>query len=391
MLWVASIFYIISIGCSLLYHFGYKTNITLLLHLNKGLIVTYGIGLLAAWVVYSQILSLRKQLQVQSLIEYSKMWYSSEMTAKRKNAMAVLKLDNVTPETVELDKLEYVLELMEDFSTLSDAGVLDRKLLWDCSLGWYANRYYYYSKNNNSIQAIRAKWGLPYKPDISYYEMLDKLHNRYLDNEIKIRNITRDEVKLGYNKDKSKFVCSEDADAYYDKNFREVLIELRHSKINGVGVFAVSDIKKGCVFAEGLNINGYNRLVPWESIESLDESIKKKITDFCIGTPEGFIPPKDFDFNKLTIEWYMNHSCNGNVGFNENGDFEAIIDIEKGTELTYDYGLAESNPKFKITSCNCKSSNCRHLITGNDWKNPDFRNKNLNHMLPKLRVAQKQG
>jgi hypothetical protein len=84
MLWVASIFYIISIGCSLLYHFGYKTNITLLLHLNKGLIVTYGIGLLAAWVVYSQILSLRKQLQVQSLIEYSKMWYSSEMTAKKK-------------------------------------------------------------------------------------------------------------------------------------------------------------------------------------------------------------------------------------------------------------------------------------------------------------------
>jgi hypothetical protein len=37
-------------------------------------------------------------------------------------------------------------------------------------------------------------------------------------------------------------------------------------------------------------------------LKRFDGSIQKKIRDFCIGTPEGFIPPQDLDFNKLSIE-----------------------------------------------------------------------------------------
>lgn len=176
---------------------------------------------------------------------------------------------------------------------------------------------------------------------------------------------------------------------YCEENFREVLIELKRSEINGVGVFAVVDIKKDRVIVEGIHDSHYKNLVTWESIESVDDNIKKKIHCFCIGTPDGFIPPPCRDFNKLWIGWYMNHSCNGNVGFNKDGDFIAIINIEKDHELTYDYALAESNPNFKIESCACKNSNCRHEITGNDWKNPEFRRKNLNYMLPKLRMVQR--
>jgi hypothetical protein len=80
----------------------------------------------------------------------------------------------------------------------------------------------------------------------------------------------------------------------------------------------------------------------------------------------------------------MNHSCNGNIGFNEKGDFISIRDIKKNEELTYDYGLAESNTQFNM-QCNCGCSNCRKIITGNDWKNLDFRNKYLRYMLPLLR------
>jgi SET domain-containing protein len=169
-------------------------------------------------------------------------------------------------------------------------------------------------------------------------------------------------------------------------SFKTVIIECRPSKIDGVGVFAVRKISKGQTIAEGVNKKDYDDLVPWKKIKSLDQDIKKKINDFCLGTPEGFLPPEDNDFNKLSIEWYMNHSCNGNIGFNANGDFVAIKDIKKDEELTYDYALAESNQKFSM-KCNCGSSNCRHLITGNDWKDSEFRKKNLNHMLPKLRKA----
>jgi len=99
-LYLASILYVISIVSSFFYRYGHNINIPLFLYLNKRQIVTYGVGLLAAWVVYSQILSLRRQLQVQALIEYSKMWNSPDMITKRQEAMSVLKLDNVTADTV---------------------------------------------------------------------------------------------------------------------------------------------------------------------------------------------------------------------------------------------------------------------------------------------------
>jgi len=280
---------------------------------------------------------------------------------------------------------------MEDFSTLADAGVLDHKLVWESTFGWHASRYYYYGKNNNSIDAIRDKWGLPNKPDITYYKMLERLYNQYKDNEQKERDLASDEIELGYRINKKMFIHSENANLYSsEKTFREVMLELRPSKINGVGVFAVVKIQKGTVFAEGIHNNDYDEsLVPWDSVKSVDKNVKEKILAFCIGTPDGFFPPDDYDFNQLSIEWYMNHSCNGNVGFNENGDFETIIDIEEGKELTYDYALAESNPKFMMQSCDCMSSKCRHVITGDDWKNPEFRSRNLGHMLPKLRTAPK--
>jgi hypothetical protein len=102
--------------------------------------------------------------------------------------------------------------------------------------------------------------------------------------------------------------------------------------------------------------------------------VRKKIWDFCIGTPGGFVPPEDFDFNKLSVEWYFNHSCEGNVGFNGDGDFTAIRNIKKDEELTYDYGLAELNPRFKMR-CKCGSKSCRRTITGNDWKSEEFKRR----------------
>ncbi len=166
----------------------------------------------------------------------------------------------------------------------------------------------------------------------------------------------------------------------------KVLMELKPSKIDrgGVGVFAVTDIRKGQRIASGINQEDYRLLILSKNLKNYDREARKKIRDFCIGTPEGFIPPGDLDFNKLSIEWYLNHSCNGNVGFNESGDFVARKNIKQGDELTYDYGLAESNPSFRMR-CKCDAKNCRQMITGNDWKKAEFRRKNLEYMLPRLR------
>src|SRR5450432_4514552 len=122
-----------------------------------------------------------------------------------------------------------------------------------------------------------------------------------------------------------------------------VIIELRPSNIRGVGVFATAGLTSGQKVADGIAEDDYQYLISWTNTLGYEEDIREKILDFCVGTPEGFIPPDNMDFNKLTIEWYLNHSCEGNCGFNDAGDFVAITDLERGTELTYDYGLAESN------------------------------------------------
>ncbi|MCL4557771.1 MAG: SET domain-containing protein [Deltaproteobacteria bacterium] len=166
----------------------------------------------------------------------------------------------------------------------------------------------------------------------------------------------------------------------------KVIIELKPSKFlrGEIGVFAAANIKKDEKIAEGINKNDYKDIIPWREYRHYSKDIQNKIRAFCIGTLKGFIPPDNLNFNKLSVEWYMNHSCEGNIGFNKNGDFIAIRNIKKGEELTYDYGLAESNPNFKMI-CKCGSKRCRKSITGNDWKDPSFRKRNIEFMLPALK------
>lgn len=153
------------------------------------------------------------------------------------------------------------------------------------------------------------------------------------------------------------------------KSVPELLIELKPSLIDkeGVGVFAVVGLRRGQKVAEGVSLKDFGHQVAWGNIKHLNKAIKKKIRGFCVGTPEGFIAPDEMNFNKLSIEWYFNHSCNGNLGFDKKGNFIAMRNIKKGEELSYDYGLIESNPKFKMR-CGCQATNCRIIITGNDWK-----------------------
>jgi len=64
----------------------------------------------------------------------------------------------------------------------------------------------------------------------------------------------------------------------------------------------------------------------------------------------------------------INHSCNANTGIQNNSesgsyDFFALIPIEKGEELTWDYEASEWDLSTPF-SCNCGSPNCRGKIRG---------------------------
>ena len=163
------------------------------------------------------------------------------------------------------------------------------------------------------------------------------------------------------------------------------IMRLRPTR-NGVGVFALRRIRKGERVADGINRSEYNNTVlPWRIAGKESRPLRKLIKDFCVGTSKGFIPPPDFSFDRLSVEWYFNHSCSGNLGFDDRGDFVSRRNIAAGEELTYDYGLVESQSAFKM-KCECGSRKCRRTITGNDWKKEGlFSSADHKFMLPWLR------
>lgn len=160
-------------------------------------------------------------------------------------------------------------------------------------------------------------------------------------------------------------------------------IEIKCSKIipDEIGLFSVKDFKEGEII---IGEDAYDDAVFYstEEFTLFNIDIQEKIIAFGVGSPNGFYAPTDF--NLLSAPWFMNHCCDGNVGFDTNANFIAIKHIKKGEELCYDYGLVESNPNYTL-KCKCGAYNCRKVITGNDWKEPSFREKNISIMTPELR------
>lgn len=64
---------------------------------------------------------------------------------------------------------------------------------------------------------------------------------------------------------------------------------------------------------------------------------------------------------------FIDHSCDPNISLDEHDNWIAKKDIDKGEQLTIDYGtlLFCSRHNFQ---CRCETSKCRGRITPEDWK-----------------------
>ena len=151
-----------------------------------------------------------------------------------------------------------------------------------------------------------------------------------------------------------------------------VLYEIRPSQMlkDEVGLFALREMRFGSVIVQGTVFE--ETFEPWSTYRALDGKTRQKVEAFCVGTPTGFWMPRDF--NLLPLSYFMNHSCDPNVGFDSKDNFIALRDIRAGDELCWDYGMGESNPKFRM-ECRCGSSSCRRIITGDDLQLPDLQRR----------------
>ena len=116
-------------------------------------------------------------------------------------------------------------------------------------------------------------------------------------------------------------------------------VMIKPSPIEGIGVFALQDIPKGCrsMFSKANDQEQWISVSKTE-VENLPAHAKALIENYCLYDEENYFVP-DYGFKKMDLVNFLNHSDTPNIiSINDGEFFEAIRDIKKGEELVIDYG-----------------------------------------------------
>ncbi len=70
---------------------------------------------------------------------------------------------------------------------------------------------------------------------------------------------------------------------------------------------------------------------------------------------------------------HLNHSCEPNLGLQGQIVFVAMREIAAGEELNIDYAMTDDEPYEMV--CGCEAENCRKVVTGFDWKDPEIQSR----------------
>jgi uncharacterized protein len=148
-------------------------------------------------------------------------------------------------------------------------------------------------------------------------------------------------------------------------SYRSPKAEVRESKIQGRGLFAIARIGKDEIVAikGGHIVDGKTlraKITPWLG------PVEIQIDD------DLFIAPVTDEERELSM-LYSNHSCNANLGIRGEITFVAMREIRAGEELTHDWAMTDDDD-YSV-ECNCGAPNCRKILTGKDWQRRDLQRR----------------
>lgn len=146
--------------------------------------------------------------------------------------------------------------------------------------------------------------------------------------------------------------------------YRSPKIEFRESGLDGRGVFAVDTIRKDEIVAIKAG-----HIVNSQQVKKFTE----KLGDFSLQIHDDFFltPTTKAEVGQTTI--FINHSCDANIGFRGQVVYVAMREIKAGEELCHDYAMARTD-NYQM-HCRCGSSDCRRIVTGDDWRNKAVQQK----------------
>jgi hypothetical protein len=154
-------------------------------------------------------------------------------------------------------------------------------------------------------------------------------------------------------------------------------ITLRHSRIQGIGLFANRNIVPGEIV-----------MILGGTIFSANEVRQGKATDqSTTGYREGFYigRPTISGNQRPLMDEYLNHSCDPNLWLEGRLNILARRRIFVGEEITVDYSTWEISEDWQLPQrCNCGVPTCRRTVTGSDWRSRDFQRQYEGHLLPCL-------
>ena len=140
------------------------------------------------------------------------------------------------------------------------------------------------------------------------------------------------------------------------------LAACRPAGAKGMGIFALADIPAGTTVA-GFGGNVVDR----SELDAQPEEIRTHALqiddDLFIA---GELPFDDADF--------VNHSCDPNCGIVGSVLLVTMRDVEAGEELCFDYAMTDSDD-YDTFACTCGTERCRGVVTGDDWKQPELRDR----------------
>lgn len=116
-------------------------------------------------------------------------------------------------------------------------------------------------------------------------------------------------------------------------------VMIRPSPIEGIGVFALQDIPKGCreMFSKPADDDEWIN-VSKKEVAALPVHARALIENYCLYDEQDYFIPGN-GFKKMDLVNFLNHSDTPNIiSINEGEFFEATRDIKKGEELLIDYG-----------------------------------------------------
>lgn len=144
-------------------------------------------------------------------------------------------------------------------------------------------------------------------------------------------------------------------------------ISTQKSLIHGYGLFATETIPQGTIVWK---LDPSERKLTYEELRKLP----KKQQDLAYQYKDRFILVTDGS-------GVMNHSCDPNTWMQGDEKLIARRDVQKGEEVTYDYGTTEIDPRHEgVWRCRCGAKNCRGYIRATDCLNSEFQARYAGHL-----------